>query len=388
MSEPIEDDATDYGRCGVAEAWILRETGLDVTVPITDPRGCAQCMRVTHEPTPDNLTPAIVTFAAAALREDHPGERAQLLAATRGLRGAPEFGVSEPFTPATTTPRYLTEADLVRDTLALIPKLPHNVTAVAGVSRSGVAPAAILAMHLHVPLLILRHEERDIISASHGWRLDKGKPAASGVTLVVDDTCMTGRSVRLSREITAGAGIEALHSGVYVNPAAEHKPDICAVDLPWPHLLSWNLCNSVLLPSCAFDFDGVLCRDCRPEEDDDGPAYSRFLETAEPLHLPRREPIPLIVTARLAKYRPQTEAWLRRHGIRWKQLTMGPWTSWQHRQGKDVGAWKAEHYRRFARKPCGLKPKLFIESDPRQAERIAEVSGGLVVCPTNARCYP
>jgi hypothetical protein len=49
---------------------------------------------------------------------------------------------------------------------------------------------------------------------------------------------------------------------------------------------------------------------------------------------------------------------------------------------------KAEHFRTFIRQHRrGLKPPLFVESDPHLAARIAKLSGGLVVCPAAGRCF-
>ena len=63
---------------------------------------------------------------------------------------------------------------------------------------------------MHLPLFILRECEGDIIDAGHGWRLGHHKP--DGPLLVVDDTCMTGRSVRHSRvarsQVAVGGGLQ------------------------------------------------------------------------------------------------------------------------------------------------------------------------------------
>ena len=134
----------------------------------------------------------------------------------------------------------------------------------------------------------------------------------SGKILVVDDTVMTGNSLRAINQLVKRELGDSIYASVYCNPNATRKPDIWAVDLPWPHLLEWNIFNSILSPSLACDFDGILCRDCPPGSDDDGERYLNFINNAQPLYVPRRAPIPLIVT-RIEKYREPTEQWLRRH---------------------------------------------------------------------------
>ena len=286
------------------------------------------------------------------------------------------------FKPAPGVPTFKTIQDLAADTWALVPQIPGNVTEIIGVSRSGVAPATILAMALHLPLSILRQGSNDLVPASNGWRLKAGPPRKDGTVLVVDDTTMTGTSLEHARNILKRVRREKIHAAVYCNPAAATKPDLWAVDLPWPHLLEWNLFNSVLLGGLATDFDGILCEDCLPEEDDDGPKYERFLRETKPHYMIRKEPIKLIVTARTEKYRGLTMEWLAKWGLRVERLEM------RKNRMQNVIDFKARHYKKFLHSnKRGIKPRLFIESDPRQAEAIAKASGGLVVCPAAARCY-
>lgn len=284
-------------------------------------------------------------------------------------------------------PEYVTSAQLAQDTLALIPKLPPDITRIVGVSRSGLCPASILSMMLHLPLTIVRHHQGDWVDGGNGWRLNEGTPEREGKLLIVDDTTMTGNSLSRTQHVLKDMPGEKVYAAVYVNPLALTKPDIWAVDLPWPHLLEWNLFNSVLLDSFALDFDGILCHDCPLEDDDDGPRYEKFLRDVQPLHLVRKRPVKMIVTARLDKYRLQTLDWLDRWGVKVEHLVMGPWKTKRERQGGDVVAFKAEHFSKFIGSRGGVPPKMFIESDPKQAEKIANLSGGLVVCPRAERCY-
>lgn len=291
------------------------------------------------------------------------------------------------FKPGKGTPPYVTSEDLVRDTLSLIPRLPPNITAVYGSARSGLVPATLLAEMLHLPLNVVRNRQGDTVPASHGWRLLEGVPKRPGKILVVDDTVMTGNSLLRVKQLLGDIPGQKIFSTIYCNPESVTKPDLWARDLPWPHLLEWNLFNSVLLDSFALDFDGILCHDCPVQDDDDGERYLQFLREVPPLHLVRKRPIRLIVTARLEKYRTETLEWLARWRIGAKQLVMGPWHTKAERMRHDIAGWKAEQIKRFLRRSGGIKPKMFIESDPRQAERIAKLTGGLVVCPAARRCF-
>ena len=158
-------------------------------------------------------------------------------------------------------------------------------------------------------------------------------PQDNGLLAIIDDTVASGASIRLLKRRAHRIGRPHVLAVTFANPEASHLVDLFAVELPLPHFLEWNFFNSVHSPITALDFDGILCRDCRTEEDDDGPAYERFSSDAEPLYLPRRRPVPLIVTARLERYRSQTEQWLARWGIQCERLVMGPWSTLRSGRG-------------------------------------------------------
>lgn len=327
-----------------------------------------------------------VRQAISEAKDKPPPSRRRSGPKRRGRKWKPDGNWLSAFKVAPGTPEYISTERLASDTLSLVSQLPPDITQVAAVSRSGLAPGTILSMALHLPMIVIRHHQGDWVPAGNGWRLLEGAPKQGGKTLVVDDTTMTGNSLKRTKHVIQDMPGEKVFAAVYVNPAAVAKPDIWAHDLPWPHLLEWNLFNSVLLDSFALDFDGILCRDCRPEDDDDGPRYRRFLQNTRPRYLVRKRPIKLIVTARLERYRPETLAWMDRWGIRAKELVMGPWSTAAMRRQDDVAAWKAQSLQEFLAKRGGVPPKFYIESDAKQAKRIAEITDRLVVCPPAGRC--
>ena len=285
-------------------------------------------------------------------------------------------------------PEFITNAQLMADVHRLVAMLPPDTSRIIGVARSGLCVATMAAMLMHRPMSIVRQGKGDLIEASNGWRLT-GNTRSAGRAVFIDDTCMTGGSAQeCGLPIVRKEFPDVLAAVVYANPAANlGRPDLFARELRWPHVLEWNFSNSILTDQMAVDFDGILCHDCAPADDDDGPRYAAFLRDAKPLYYFRRTPIPLIVTARLEKYRPETLAWLERHGMTAKQLVMWPGTDHRARNRSDVGAWKAAHFAEFMRRRHKHQPPLFVESDAGWAQRIAEVSGGIVVCPAAGKCF-
>jgi len=292
-----------------------------------------------------------------------------------------------PWRRAPGTPEFVSLKRFSQDIRRLASLIPPETSCIVGVARSGVAPAATIAMLLHLPLWICRQSRRDLVEAGSGWRLT-GNTGGRGPAVVVDDTVMTGNSFKQVMPIVWQQFPRAISAAVYVNPGTRLRPDLFARELPHPHILEWNLFNSVFSPHLAVDFDGILCEDCPREDDDDGPRYAAFLEKVRPLYPVRKVRIPLIVTARLERWRGLTTQWLARHGIAFEKMIMGPWPNNAARARTDIGAWKGRHFQTFAQSRRHRHGPFFAESDPQQAKRIAEVSHHIVICPAAERCYP
>jgi len=317
-------------------------------------------------------------------------DRAKKVSGRQPDRARSRRGIGGAFTPGKGPIRFVTSAQFQRDILSLVAQIPPDITAIAGVARSGLSAATMLSMYLHLPMITIRQTANDIVDTGNGWRLGGSKhiDPRKGKILVVDDTVMTGNSLRAIKPLVDREIGNAVYAAVYVNPRATKKPDVWAVDLPWPHILEWNVFNSILSPSAAMDFDGILCHDCPPGSDDDGPRYLEFIRNAKPLYVPRRCPVPLIVTARIERYRSETEAWLRRHGIAWHKLVMHPAKTLQDRERDNIAEFKARHYSAWAKihKPAP-GPIIFFESEDRQAREIARHAKLMVVCPHTAGVY-
>lgn len=334
----------------------------------------------TNEPLPVVLTPAERQELTQGLDDDSTlfGNR---IAEFTKLFGVPTCGGCEARrqwinkahawlrgtlpAPPPVRPVFISTAQAAEDALRLVHQLPSDVSGIIGVARSGLFPASLIAMHLHLPLWILRQDLKDIVPAGHGWRLASSKKR--GRMLVVDDTVMTGTSLLKSRAIVENH-LEAppLWAVLYRNPTASRKAvcDFFARELTEPHFLEWNLFNSSYLPQMAFDFDGVLCNDGVPL----------------PRYLPRKQPIPLIVTGRPESERQASLDWLAHWGLKVKKLIMWPHSLEARNEPGAVSRYKAEHFLQ-----SGLA--YFVESCPRQAAEIAALAQKPVVCPAARKVF-
>ena len=166
---------------------------------------------------------------------------------------------------------------------------------------------------------------------------------------------------------------------VFCRPGAEAAVDLALAEAPADPVFEWSLFRSEITERTCFDLDGILCGDCPAEDDDDGPRYRRFLETATPQVVPRGR-LRSIVTARLERYRPETEAWLARNGITCDRLVMLDLGSEaERRRTRPQGGFKAATYL------ADPGADLFVESESWQAREIARAAGGKAVFDYQAR---
>lgn len=282
---------------------------------------------------------------------------------TRSLCGEWRLGVN-----------YRSFADLPRDILENLHKVPSEVDLIVGVPRSGMLAAYQIALLRNLNVCSvdeflanapLQHGSTRTIGGS----LDR--PSDAKNVLVVDDSISTGGSMAAVRQklLSVSSSQQIGFSAIYASAESVGLVDVHFVELSMPRIFQWNLLHRRSLDSVYFDMDGVLCADPTPQENDDGPMYLEFLKNARPLALPSRR-LGGIITSRLEKYRGPTEEWLNRHGVSYGALHMLdlPTVEERRRTGAHA-AFKAQVY--GALENAGL----FVESDSKQAQEIARRTG-------------
>lgn len=273
------------------------------------------------------------------------------------------YGASCPLSKEMMAPRWISNEQRLRDVELLIAKIPASVTAVAGIPRSGLTPAMMIAERLHLfPYVI--HEEMGLQPLPYGWRMRMGR-VDDGMLLVVDDTLASGAAMQRIKEVASQR--EHLKAVVYLNPQHRRAVNLFGSYLFLPHYLEWNFFNSIHSAALATDLDGILADEERP----DHPVK----------YLPKRHPLKLIVTGREECHREETEQWLRHNGIVWERLEMWPYDSDSRWVNGACAKWKGEIYLQASE--C----KIFTESCPHQAKIIAAVSKKRVICPATAEIW-
>lgn len=270
---------------------------------------------------------------------------------------------------------------LIVKNLHKIRAIPFDV--VVHCPRSGTLPASIIATYLCKPFASVDEYCAGMINTR------KSEYKTLNRILLVDDSIATGKQMAdFIRKIKAAVPGTAIYTlAVYSPSNARYTLNptlVLEVHQSQDYVYSWFMWKTGRLKSCAVDMDGVLCRDCTREEDDDGEKYLKFIQTAEPKfkpfeYLPNHNVIGAIVTSRLEKYRPQTEKWLKDNGYFYKKLIMGAWGSKEERRGKQA-AYKAGVYK-------SPEFKLFIESSESEAREIARITNKPVFCVDTSEEY-
>lgn len=257
--------------------------------------------------------------------------------------------------------------DLVGDVTEMCRNINEKYQCVVGIPRSGILPASIFALYWNIPLTTpsLFVQGRTL---GGGRRIEFAPPGKTTKVLVVDDSMNTGASMKEAQKILSSLRSEnkqfEFHYCVIYAAKEKQCEEVHYAGrlISQPRWFEWNwLAHDGLLPISCFDIDGVLCRAPTKKENDYGPNYEKFLKETPPRYIPRLK-VKAIITGRLEKYREQTEAWLKKHGVKYDDLFMRPDASvphWQH---------KADHYKE-------LDAGLFVEDEPGQAAKIYELTG-------------
>jgi uncharacterized HAD superfamily protein/orotate phosphoribosyltransferase len=278
-----------------------------------------------------------------------------------------------------------TVADLDRVIRANLHKLPTDLSLVVGIPRSGMLPAGLIASYLNVPLTDLSG-----LLAGHlggtGFRHLKADSKEKKGILLVDDSIASGNEMRRVKAQIETARLECkemYYLAVFGEAQSEGECDFVLESVPFPRIFSWNAVNSWVVQVACVDIDGLLCHDPSEEQNDDGPAYLEFLQTAPALYSCRYK-IKHLVTSRLEKYRSATEEWCAKNGIEFENLHMVDLPSAKDRtlQGPQFHAIQKARVYKSLPETC-----LFLESAKWQAELISKYSGKSVLSIENGLFY-
>jgi len=260
-------------------------------------------------------------------------------------------------------------------------ELPY-FDAICGIPRSGLIPAAYIALRRNIRMVELTDLLREPEGAITRAPLRKTNPIVRdnrkfGNRLLIVDDSSSDRSVTIAglrEQLAAQTALNVSYAAVY-RASERSKVDYFFREVPQLRMFEWNWFRHWQLKTALLDMDGVLCEDWSgPPEQNNDPAFRNHLRTAKSLYLPD-VPVRSIVTSRLERYRAEIMQWLESHGVQYSRLIMHPARSPEERRA--LGDHASRKAKAYIQSPDS---SLFVESDIRQARVIHEQSNRPVLC--------
>ncbi|MDH3439212.1 MAG: phosphoribosyltransferase family protein [Gammaproteobacteria bacterium] len=247
-----------------------------------------------------------------------------------------------------------------------IKTFPEQYDLIVGVPRSGMLIASIVALRLGkgltTPDLLLEGQYWHSNRAGARLPIDQFKKI-----LLIDDALDKGRAMAKAKDIVLNANpnCSITCASLIVREKTRHLADLYHITMEPPRTYEWNLMHRKIASYAgrgilAVDMDGVLCANPPKGADDDEAWYLEWLENANPYLIPGFE-IDVILTSRLEKYRGQTENWLRKHQVRYKELHM--WDVPDKSMRKGFAKYKSNAL-------LSIKPDMYWESDWELSQKI------------------
>lgn len=276
---------------------------------------------------------------------------------------------------------FRTYEDLTKCIVKNLHKIPRDIDLIVGIPRSGTMVANILALYLNLPFTDIDNFvnkgalKTGTTRKCRGWihSIEEAKHV-----LIVDDSVSSGKAIKGAKELFAekNVSVKTTFMAVYALNVSKGMVDIYLELCEQPRMFEWNYMHHWALEYCCMDIDGVVCEDPDRSQNDDGEKYIEFLENAAPKFIPTQK-VGRFVSTRLEKYRPQTEAWMKKYGIEYDELIMMDGVSAKER------ALMGNHAEHKANVYKNCDAILFFESDYDQALNICQLSGKPVFCIEN-----
>ena len=266
--------------------------------------------------------------------------------------------------------KFVTLDDMLACTNDWIRSFPEAYDVIVGIPRSGLLVANIIASKLGKPLTT-----PDGFVEGRVWMTKRsayeGRKQNQKI-LLVDDRVSKGRELRsiLAMLQEQSEEFQITKASLFVTNEAASLVNLYYKIIPDPVLFEWNLLHSKQ-GILATDMDGVLCDDPPKGLDANEAAYVEWMRNAKPYLIPLYE-IDAIISSRLERYRAETENWLAKHRVPYKQLILWNLSSLDERRG-NFAKYKSEVLMR-------VKPDLYWESNINEAKQIHQSTRLPILC--------
>ncbi len=280
--------------------------------------------------------------------------------------------------------KFYTIADMNQLIIDNLYKIPHDINVVVGIPKSGMVVASLLSLYLNKTL-------SDVDGFVNERTMENGEIRKKTMTIIesidnvkkillVDDTIMSGKSMEMATNKIKNKfpKIEIITFALYVKEIdiAKKYLNIFLEKHPSLRFWEWNFMHHPYR-TFSIELDGVLCQDpvgILANKNNDN--YINFLTKAKPKFLPTTQ-INEIITGRLDIFEEVTKNWLNQYNIKYKKLIMKS----PKKPREETYIFKSNIYKES-------QSKLFVESNKKQAEKIASLTGKFVYSLEDTKLYP
>jgi uncharacterized HAD superfamily protein/hypoxanthine phosphoribosyltransferase len=270
---------------------------------------------------------------------------------------------------------YRSTAYLAHLVASNIHRIPREVDVIAGIPRSGLLAANLIALALNKPLADIEGLcEKRFLAAGHSRMtanlLQRLSPEYCKTALIVDDSVASGRSLETVRNKLEAARLpyDLIYCAIFVTRSTRTHVDLYFEVCPTPRMFEWNVMHHPQLAECCVDLDGVLCLSF-PELS----SQAGFTGKVRPRFLPTQR-IGCIVTNRSERCRGEVEEWLRVHQVKYDGLAM---LNVPDAQAKGEPPMQGRFMADVFRKSPAI---LFIGNDRHLTMEVAYLSGKHALC--------
>jgi orotate phosphoribosyltransferase len=263
--------------------------------------------------------------------------------------------------------KFVSIDELIIFTNEWIKFLPQDIDIILGIPRSGLLVASLVSLKLGKPLTTPK-----LFTEGQYWvsKLIKQGPPFKHI-LIIDDSIDSGKTMDESLNILSlTPDVILTKAALFVTEKSKNYVDIYYKILPQPRIFEWNLVHAKKFNNYVMDLDGVLCENCPKGYDENEELYSEWIRKSKPYLIPTFS-VDAIVSCRLEKYRKETEIWLSKHGVNYRELILWNLDCKSKREG--YSQHKIKHILR-------LKPDIVFESNISQAKDIWEKTRVPTLC--------
>ena len=242
--------------------------------------------------------------------------------------------------------------------------LPNEYDLIIGVPRGGLLVAGILSSKFNKPLTT----PENFLNGKNFWFSKDCKTLDASnfkTALIVEDSIGSGKRLKpyIEKIKAKNPNLDIKVGALFKNHNSVYPIDVFYKEKFPPIIFEWNLLTAChAWGALCVDMDGVLCKECPSEFDDDGEKYRQWLRSVKP-HLIPAYRIEAVITSRLEKYRTETEAWLKANDVNYGQLIMLDLPSKELRTFEAIVKHKSDAINK-------IKPFWYWESSANEAKEI------------------